>query len=101
MTRGGLTFEAPLYRVRRGMAMGFDPHRPANPSAPRWKPTAMARALALGYRIRRAVETQEVASFSAAARAMRITPQRVSRLVALTLLPRGVQEAVLGCQPPL
>ena len=78
--------------------MGFGARRPAELTQ-QWKPTALARALALGYRIRSAVEGQEVESFSAAARWMRISPQQVSRLVKLTLLARSIQEKILGCLP--
>jgi len=46
---------------------------------PHWRSTVLARALALGYRIRRAVEVQEVlAIFSGAARQMQVSLQRVS-----------------------
>ncbi|MGA2083860.1 MAG: hypothetical protein ABSH53_25120 [Holophaga sp.] len=90
-----LTFEAPLFRVRKGMAAGFSSLEPVQAIAG-WKPTALARALALGYRIRKAVEAREVASFSAAARRMKLSPQRVSRLVKLSFLPREIQEGILG-----
>lgn len=77
------------------MSVGFGRQIPVE-SMVRWKPNALARALALGYRIRQAVETLEVASFSEAARTVKVSPQRVSRLVGMTLLPREVQEAILG-----
>jgi len=95
----GLRFEVPLYRVRRGMAVGFGARQAPATSIPSWRPTVLARALALGYRIRQAVDTQEVASFSAVARQMQVSPQRVSCLVQLTLLPRARQEEILGCLP--
>lgn len=93
----GLVFEAPLFRVRRGLKTAFTQAeaRPA-PKAPRGE--SAARMLALGYRIRMAVESGEVDDFAGVARRMGVTRAWVSNLVDLTFVPRGQQEQILGLQ---
>lgn len=89
-----LTIEVPLVRVRRGKCVGFAEYTPEFQPRPE-KVSAAARALALGHRIVKAVETGEVRDFSDAARRMGISQPRVSMLVGLTFLAPDIQEAAL------
>ncbi len=89
-----LTIEVPLVRVRRGKCVGFAEYTPEFQPRPE-KVSAAARALALGHRIVKAVETGEVRDFSDAARRMGISQPRVSMLVGLTFLAPDIQERVL------
>jgi hypothetical protein len=90
-----LSFEAPLLRVRKGLAVSFvgpEEGRPATSG----KPTASALALALGYRLRRALEEGEVPSQPQLARLLGCTDAWISVLITLTYLAPDIQEAVLG-----
>lgn len=89
-----LTFEVPLVRVRRGKCVGFSERQEVPPIAPE-KVCSAARALALGHRIVRAVETGEVRDFSEVARRMGVSQPRVSMLVALTFLAPQIQDEIL------
>ncbi|MBI4911624.1 MAG: hypothetical protein HY823_02705 [Acidobacteria bacterium] len=93
-----LTIEVPLVRVRRGKCVGFAEHTPEVLPKPE-KVSAAARALALGHRIVKAVETGEVRDFSDAARRMGISQPRVSMLVGLTFLAPELQEKALLSKP--
>ncbi|WP_243295916.1 hypothetical protein [Geothrix mesophila] len=89
-----LTIEVPLVRVRKGRCVEFTEHKPE--SKPKeGRASAAARALALGHRIVRAVETGEVRDFTDAARVMGVSQPRVSMLVGLTFLAPDIQEEVL------
>jgi hypothetical protein len=87
-----LTFEAPLVRVRLGGKVGFADRLPP-PSPSRIHP--LARTLALGHRLVRAVEAGEVRDFSDAARRMGVSQARVSMLVVLTFLAPQIQAGLL------
>lgn len=88
-----LTFEVPLIRVRLGNRVEFaEPGVPPHPN----RVLPMARCLALGHRIVRAVESGEVRDFSEAAKRMGVSRPRVSMLVALTFLYPRLQEAILA-----
>lgn len=89
-----LTFEVPLVRVRRGKCVGFAEQQEVPPPLPE-KVCSAARALALGHRIVRAVETGEVRDFSEVARRMGVSQPRVSMLVALTFLAPDLQAMIL------
>lgn len=89
-----LTIEVPLVRVRRGKCVGFAEHTPEVQPKPE-KVSAAARALALGHRIVKAVETGEVRDFTEAARRMGVSQPRVSMLVGLTFLAPDIQEEIL------
>ena len=95
-----LTFEVPLVRVRRGKCVGFAERQEAPPLVPEKVCTA-ARALALGHRIVRAVESGEVRDFSEAARRMGVSQPRVSMLVALTFLAPDLQGRIFGSSEDL
>ncbi len=91
-----LTIEVPLVRVRKGRCVGFMDYKPEPPPKAE-RVSAAARALALGHRIVKAVETGEVRDFTDAARVMGVSQPRVSMLVGLTFLAPDLQEIIL-CQ---
>jgi alkylated DNA nucleotide flippase Atl1 len=67
------------------------------PRKPRRRARAdrLARQLALAHRIERAVESGEVASYGAVARALGLTQPRVTQVMGLLMLSPAVQERVL------
>lgn len=88
-----LIFEVPLVRVRMGGRIGFAESHP-QPLPSRVFP--MARCLAMGHRIVKAVENGEVRGYSEVAQRMGVSQPRVSMLVALTFLSPRIQEAILA-----
>ena len=93
-SESGLVFDAPLFRVRRGLKTTFT-QTEARPASKTPQGESAARMLALGYRIRMAVESGEVNDFAAGARRMGVTRAWVSKLVDLTFVPRDQQEQML------
>ena len=87
-----LTFEVPLVRIRVTNQVEFTEPKELNRTR---RVTPLARSLALGYRIVKAVESGEVEGFREVARRMGVSHTRVSVLVALTNLSPRIQEAVL------
>lgn len=89
-----LEIVAPLFRVRRGLRVQFqalaDEPRVAQISS-----SAMARNLALGHRLVRAVENEEIGSFAELARMMGVSRAWVSMLVELTFLAPDLQQLML------
>lgn len=96
-----LTFEVPLIRVRLGKTVGFSEKEKDPPPARAERVNSAARALALGHRIVRAVESGEVRDFTEAARRMGVSQPRVSMLVALTFLAPDIQGWILNDEPEL
>lgn len=88
-----LTFEVPLVRVRMGGRVGFSESR-QQPLPKRASP--MARCLALGHRIVKAVECGEMRGYGEIAERMGVSQPRVSMLVALTFLSPRIQETILA-----
>lgn len=88
-----LTFEVPLVRMRMGGRIGFSESR--QQPLPR-QASPMARCLALGHRIVKAVESGEVRGYGEVAECMGVSQPRVSMLVALTFLSPNIQEAILA-----
>ena len=93
-----LTFEVPLARVRLGGRVGFSESR-QQPLTRQASP--MARCLALGHRIVRAVEEGDSRDFSEVALRLGVSQPRVSMLVALTYLSPRIQEAILAGEAEL
>ena len=58
-------------------------------------PSPAARSLVLGHYIQRLVDQGVLPDFTAAARALGVSQPRITHLTALTLLPPGMQEAIL------
>jgi hypothetical protein len=88
-----LTFEVPLVRIRVNNQVEFTEPKEIRKTK---RVTPIARSLALGHRIVRAVELGEVESFREAARSMGVSHAQVSALVALTGLSPRIQEAILN-----
>jgi len=90
---GALVFRAPLFRVQRGLRVGFASEPPSlKPS----QPSKAVLALATGYAYRRAVESGEVADFAALARRLRTSRAWVSMRVELTFLAPRIQEDLVA-----
>lgn len=92
-----LVFTAGLFRVRKGLKLGFEVAGRPVPSGVRV--SSAARALALGHRLRGAVERGEVEDFAALADRMRVSRAWVSMAVELTFLAPDLQAAVLDSAP--
>lgn len=88
-----LIVEVPLYRLKqRNHRVVFAESKPAPEKR---KPQPAARALALGYRILQAIESEEVRDSTEAARRMGVAQERVSVLMGLTFLAPDIQEGIL------
>jgi len=89
-----LEIVAPLFRVRRGLRVQFrarvDELKMAQVSG-----SPIARHLALGHRLVRAVEAGEVDSFSELAKRMGVSRAWISMLVELTFLAPDLQLQLL------
>ena len=90
-----LSVEVPLVRVRKGLGVNFVGEGSAEPTKP-VRPGAMARALALGYRFRRAVDEGEAEDLSHVAELAGVKYTRISTLVSLTFLAPDIQVAILS-----
>lgn len=88
-----LTFEVPLFRLKlRDHRVAFSGRRPVDSQH---RPKAAARALALGYRVLRTIESGGVRDSTEAAKRMGVAQERVSVLMGLTFLAPDIQEAIL------
>ncbi len=87
-----LVFRTPLFRIQRGLRVGFATRRSAKRSEGIAK---AALALAMGYRFLQAVRRGEVEDFAALARKLRTSRAWVSMRVELTFLAPRIQEAIL------
>lgn len=90
-----LEIVAPLFRVRRGLRVQFRA-REDEPKVPQVSTSPMARNLALGHRLVRAVEHGEARSFAELARRMGVSRAWVSMLVELTFLTPNIQHELLS-----
>lgn len=93
-----LEIVAPLFRVRRGLKVEFRA-RAEQPAAALVPGSPMARNLALGHRLVRAVENGEAGSFSELARMMGVSRAWVSILVELTFLAPDLQHWIVQMPP--
>lgn len=89
-----LEITAPLFRVRRGLKVQFRAVS-EQPAAAQASGSALARNLALGHRLVRAVENGEVSSFAELARMMGVSRAWVSMLVELTFLAPDLQQLMI------
>lgn len=89
-----LEITASLFRVRRGLRVQFRA-RPEQPAAVSASGSAIARNLALGHRLVRALQNGEVSSFAELARMMGVSRAWVSMLVELTFLAPDLQQLVI------
>lgn len=89
-----LEIVAPLFRVRRGLRVQFQ-DRADKPRPAQIPSSTVARNLALGHRLVRAVEDGEAGSFAEVARMMGVSRAWVSMLVELTFLAPDLQQRVL------
>lgn len=84
-----------LHRIRRGRRKAFERNAP---QAPVLGPARVAIQLAMAHRIRRAIDSGEVADQAAVARQLGLTRARLTQLLGLTLLAPEIQERVLGLE---
>ena len=87
-----LVFRAPLFRIQRGLRVGFTTRRFAKRAKGASK---AALALAMGYRFLQEVGGGEIKDFAALARKLRTSRAWVSMRVELTFLAPRIQEAIL------
>lgn len=92
--RKELVFQAPLFRVRRGLKTSFAQGK-VQPNAPETRGNPLAHALALGHRLRQAVDSGEAANFAEVAWRMGVSRAWVSMLVELSFLAPDLQEWIL------
>lgn len=83
-----------LERVRRGKRTAIETTAPEPTAEP--SPARVALTLALAHSIQRSIDSGEIRDQAEAARKLGTTRARVTQLLDLTLLPPGIQEAVLA-----
>lgn len=98
LNEAGHSIEVPLFRVRKGLRVGFSDGQEA-PYPPKAKASAGARSLALGYRLVRALEDGEARGTLDLARRLGVSHARVCALTALTYLAPNLQEVLLRGGP--
>ncbi len=98
-----LTVRVPMAFARRGgRKLVISPERAATAIPMRARvDNAIVKAIARGFRWRRLLETGAHASFEELARAEKINPSYVSRVVRLTLLAPELVDAILEGRQPL
>ena len=80
---------------RRGASVVFTQAHRAPPPAPIRRPAKIARLLALAHHVQRAIDAGAFSDRAAVARALGLTPARITQLLDLLLLAPDLQEAVL------
>ena len=94
----GLIIEAPLFRVRKGLRIGFqgDAETPVVHAS---KGSTALRSLLLAHRWHQSLEQGEVGSPAKLATRLQVSQQRVSMVLALIFLAPDLQEEILGLRP--
>ncbi len=103
MTEQSVTIKVPFtIRKRGGRKLVITPDGTVGAPTPRAQvDSALLKALARGFRWRKLLETGDFATIEEIAKAEKINPSYVSRVLRMTLLAPDTVEAILaGRQPP-